>query len=76
MDSNQEKILQAFAAHLKKLRKEKGFSQEKLAFEAGLDLSHIAKMETCKRNPKLTTLVALSKALQVPVRELTDFEIQ
>lgn len=75
MKVREEDILKAFAAHLKKLRKQKGLTQELLADQAGLDLSHIAKMETCKRNPRLSTLVAIAYAMNIPLSELTKFEL-
>ena len=63
------------ATRLKKLRIEKGFSQEVLAAEAGLTLSQIARIETGKINPTLTTLSALSKALKLHIDELFDSEV-
>jgi len=72
----EEDILKAFAEHLKNLRKEYGFTQESLADKANLDLSHIAKIETCKRNPRLSTLVQISLAMNIPLSQLTDIDYQ
>jgi len=71
----EEKKLQAFGKNLKQLRKKYGFTQESLAAAAGLDLSHIARMETAKRNPKLTTLMALAHAFGISFSELMDFKV-
>jgi len=73
---NEENILIAFAKHLKKIRKELGYTQESLAGKAEMDLSHIAKIETCKRNPRLSTLVQLANAMEIPLSKLTDFEVK
>jgi len=69
-----EKI-KKFALRLKKLRVEKGLSQEKLAAEAGITLSQVARIETARINPTLTTLAALSKALKVDLGDLFDHEV-
>ncbi len=74
MNLNEEIILGAFAKHLKKVRKELGYTQESLAGKADMDLSHIAKIETCKRNPKLSTLVQIARAMEIPLTALTNFE--
>lgn len=72
----QEEIqLRAFGERLKQVRRKKKITQEQLADLSGLDLSHIARIETAKRNPKLTTLIVLAKALQTPLSELMDFAI-
>ena len=42
---------------------------------SGLDLSHIARIETAKRNPKLTTLITLAQALKMPLSELMNYSV-
>jgi len=59
------KGLKVFASHLKKLRKEKGFTQSQLAFESGLSLSQIARVETARINPTLSTVFAIARALEM-----------
>ena len=66
--------IKAFAKHLKKIRKEAGYTQDQLAFEAGLSLSQIARIETARINPTLSTLMEISKALEIKVSELVAFE--
>jgi transcriptional regulator with XRE-family HTH domain len=38
-------LRQLFAANLRRIRHEKGFSQEALAHEAGIDRAHVSKIE-------------------------------
>ena len=64
-----------FALQLKKVRKEKGFSQEELAYSSGLALSQIARIETARINPTLSTIFKIAKTLDVELKELFDFEI-
>jgi len=56
---------------LRKLRKEKGLSQEKLAKLADVANNTIIKIETGKnQNPTLDTLKKIAKALEISVDEL------
>ena len=67
------KDLVSFGKHLRKVREEKGISQEKLGLSIDSYQSTIIRIEQGKSNPKLTTLIAIAKALKVPLRDLMDF---
>jgi transcriptional regulator with XRE-family HTH domain len=60
--------------HLKnlvKIRKQKGWSQEKLAVESGISYNTIIKIERGGIvNPKIETVIKLAKALDVKIDEL------
>lgn len=62
-----------FSKSLKKIRVAKGFSQEVLAFEAGLSMRSISLLEGNKQQPTITTIENLSKALGV---SMVDFIIE
>jgi transcriptional regulator with XRE-family HTH domain len=64
------KVLADLAMRLKALRKERGWTQPDLARRAGLSAGYIARLETGRHDPKLSTLVRLAKALRRPVTEL------
>lgn len=64
--------LERFAANLKALRKERGWSQEELSSESGLHTTAISKMERAKRAPRFPTIIILAKALQVPAGRLFE----
>ncbi len=55
---------------IKELRKQKGFTQEKLAELAALDVGYISKLEVGRNFPTLGTLEKLATLLGV---ELYDF---
>jgi transcriptional regulator with XRE-family HTH domain len=57
---------------LKELRKQRGWTQPVLAKRAGLSAGYIARVETGRHDPKLSTLVKLAKALGVPVAALLE----
>lgn len=70
--NNKEKILLRFAAHLTKLRKEKGISIRQLAAASGLEYSQIQRIEKGKVNFAFTTLVALAQGLDLDVHILLE----
>ena len=58
------------ARNLRKLRTDKGWSQEELAFRAKVDRSYISQLETGVYSASVTMLGKLSKALGVEASEL------
>jgi transcriptional regulator with XRE-family HTH domain len=63
-----------FAKHLRKLRKQKGYSQQEIADMANIDRKTVQRIEAGLLNPTLDTLLSLSGALEIPLKELVDFE--
>jgi transcriptional regulator with XRE-family HTH domain len=61
-----------FIVRLKKLRADRGMTQEALAEKAGISRVYLARLETGKQDPTLTTLLKLAKALKVKVGELLE----
>ena len=70
-----EEGLKLLAKRLKELRAEKGFTQEELAYEADITLSQIARIETIKANPTVSTMFKIARTLNVPVSTLFDFKL-
>jgi len=60
------------AENMKKLRKERGWSQEALADEAGLDRTYISGIERMVRNPTITVVERVAAALRCPLGQLLD----
>ena len=63
-------IQEQFGKRIREIRKEKGYSQEKLADIAGLDRTYIGGIERGERNPSLKNIEKIAKALRVQVVEL------
>ena len=59
-------VRQRVGINLRKFRRERGFSQEKLAFECGLHRTYISGVERGVRNPTVLVLEAIAKALKIP----------
>lgn len=55
---------------LKELRAEQGITQTTLAKRAKLTLGYIARLETNRHDPQLSTLEKLAKAFRISVSEL------
>ncbi len=66
----------AFGKHFRAIRIEQGFSQEKLALEAGVERSTIARIEAAKMNVTVDLVFTLSLALRVFPADLFGFEYQ
>jgi transcriptional regulator with XRE-family HTH domain len=64
--------LDVFAANLRRLRLESGLSQERLAHEADLHMSHVSKIERSECEPGVRTVSKLAKAFGVSASELFD----
>lgn len=56
--------------NLKRIRKEKGWSQEELAFESGIHRTYISGIERGARNPTIVILARLAETLRVSVDQL------
>lgn len=68
-----EEGVKKFAKRLKKVRKDRGFTQEELAYKSGLALSQVARIETARINPTISTVFKIAKTLEVEVKVLFDF---
>jgi transcriptional regulator with XRE-family HTH domain len=59
-----------FAANLIAARREKGLSQNQVASRSGLHRTEISLLERGGREPRLSTIVKLAGALEVPPEAL------
>jgi transcriptional regulator with XRE-family HTH domain len=56
--------------NVRKIRQERGMTQEKLAFEAEIDLTYVGGIERGRRNPSLLVMARIAKSLSVPLTNL------
>jgi len=70
MDGN---LTKRFGDKVRKYRMRRGFSQEELAYRAGLHRTQIGLIESGKRCPRLDTVYKLAAALDIePARLLPE----
>jgi transcriptional regulator with XRE-family HTH domain len=62
--------IKRLAHRLRVLRERRELTQEQLAARAGISRGYLARLETARHDPTLTTLEKLAKALKVKVMEL------
>ena len=60
----------AYGLALRRLRTERGLSQERMAHLADLDRSYVSGIERGERNPSLANILKLTAVLGVNVSEL------
>lgn len=63
-----------FGVRLKQLRKEKKLTQEELAVRIGRSVDALSNIERGKSLPNFTTIEQLAQALDVPLKNLFDFD--
>lgn len=56
--------------NVRRIRQQRRMTQEKLAFEAELDLTYIGGIERGRRNPSLLAMAKIAGALSVPLVKL------
>jgi transcriptional regulator with XRE-family HTH domain len=66
-----EQILKRLGQRIRELRIERGFtSQEKFADHCGVDRTFAGHLETGRRDFRLSTIIRIAEALNVPIAEL------
>jgi transcriptional regulator with XRE-family HTH domain len=68
MDRSSE--LLAFGRTLRRIRRERDLSQEALAARAGFHPNHISDIERANKDPRLTTVLQLARALDLSPEDL------
>ena len=59
-----------FGRNVRKIRQQRRMTQEKLAFEAEIDLIYVGGIERGKRNSSLLVMARIAAALSVPLAKL------
>ena len=68
-----EELLKKFGENLRRIRWEKGISQETLAFKANIQPSQVARIERGELNTTISTINIIAKALEIDLKELFNF---
>ena len=60
------------AMRIKEWRERRKLTQEQLAAKAGISRGFLARLETARHDPKLSTLEKIAKALKVDIAKLLN----
>lgn len=74
MSKRVETVAKALGRRIRQLRKAKGWSQERLADEAGMHRTYMWGIEQGVRNPSVRHLTQVADALNVPIAGLFHSE--
>ena len=73
MENSKEIFLKRLGERIAKIREEKKLNQSQLAIECDKDRQSINRLEKGNVNPSAYYLLQISKALDVPLKELLNF---
>lgn len=65
-----KRLVKAFAKVSAEIRKEKGLTQEQVAYGAGVHRTYIAFQEGGRKQPSIDAVFKIAKGLGVPASEL------
>ena len=66
-------IQRKFGKRLAEIRNQKKITQEKFAFDIGVDRTYISYIERGERNPSLFLLYKIAKELKIKLSDLINF---
>ncbi len=68
-----KELLQKLAKRIKELRKEKNFTQDELAFRAGIGRSTLGNIETAQNDITFSKLNKIARAFELSLSEFLNF---
>ena len=66
----------AFGSVVRERRKERGLSQEELAHRAGVERSHMGKIERGEHLPNLVMILSIADVLSLKPGKLVDMSVE
>lgn len=67
------KVYKKLGKRLNQVRMQGGLTQERLAFDAGLNRAYIGYIERGERKPSIETMAKIAKVLKIELHELFKF---
>ena len=71
---SKKEILIKFGEKVREIRKEKGLSQEELAYRANLHRTYIGMIERAEKNITLLNIEKIANALETSINDLFIYE--
>ncbi len=67
--------IKRFGENLREIRMSKKMSQEVLAYSSDIPISQIGRIERGEINTTISTVKAIALSLNIPIKNMFDFEI-
>ena len=67
-------VIALLGARIAMIRKKQGLSQSQLAFESGIRINQIGRIERGEINTSISSLFSIAKSLNIKPHELINFE--
>ncbi|MBL0146743.1 MAG: helix-turn-helix transcriptional regulator [Chitinophagaceae bacterium] len=74
LELNDKEYLKAFGNNLRRIRKRLGFSQERLAYEAEIELRQIGRIERGEINTGILSVKIIAEILQIDKKNYLIFK--
>lgn len=71
---DKKRFLKKLGTHIAKVRKQKGYSQDRVYLEGGFSRGTLSKIENGLTSPEVYTLSRIAEVLDVPLKKLVEFE--
>lgn len=68
------KYLKKLGANIARVRKQKGYSQDRVYLEGGFSRGTLSKIENGLTSPEVYTLARIADVLGVPLRKLVELD--
>jgi len=64
---NEDELYEILGDNIRRYRKSKGFSQDNLAYESGVNRAYIGYIERAERRPSIRTVYKIARTLKIPL---------
>jgi transcriptional regulator with XRE-family HTH domain len=71
---DKKRFLKKLGAHVAKVRKQRGYSQDKVYLEGEFSRGTLSKIENGLTSPELYTLARIADVIGVPLEKLVKFD--
>ena len=71
---NKKEFLSKLGAHISRVRRSKGYSQDRLCLEAGFARGTLSRIEAGLVDPRASTLYRIADVLEIHPRRIFEFE--
>lgn len=71
-----KEYIKRFGINLREIRMSKKISQEVLAYSSDIPISQVGRIERGEINTTISTVKAISQALEIDIKDLFDFEVK